>query len=80
MLVLGIDLKEWYPSGRFPQMPFEESMGKYGNDKPDLRFDMPHTDLTDLVIENGGGGISFWKEIADKFTSGRYRAICRRRS
>src|SRR5207245_7350820 len=26
--VLGIDLKEKYPSGRFPQMPFEESMGK----------------------------------------------------
>jgi aspartyl-tRNA synthetase len=71
--VLGIDLHELYPSGRFPQMPFEESMGLYGNDKPDLRFDMPHTDLTDAVIEHGGGGIPFWKEIADKFTSGRYR-------
>ena len=71
--VLGIDLHENYPSGRFPQMPFEESMGHYGNDKPDLRFGMPHTDITDLVIEQGGGGIPFWKDIADKFTSGRYR-------
>ncbi len=71
--VLGVDLKELYPSGRFPQMPFEESMGHYGNDKPDLRFEMPHVDMTDLVIEHGGGGIPFWKEIADKFTSGKYR-------
>jgi aspartyl-tRNA synthetase len=71
--VLGIDLHEKYPSGRFPQMKFEESMAKYGNDKPDLRFDMPHTDLTDLIIEHGGGGVSFWKDIADKFTSGKYR-------
>jgi aspartyl-tRNA synthetase len=71
--VLGVDLHTLYPSGRFPQMPFEESMRSYGNDKPDLRFDMPHVDLTDLVIEEGGGGIPFFKEIADKFTSGRYR-------
>ena len=71
--VLKVDLLEHYPSGRFPQMPFEESMGKYGNDKPDLRFDMPHTDVTGLVIEHGGGGIPFWKDIADKFTSGKYR-------
>jgi aspartyl-tRNA synthetase len=48
-------------------------MGKYGNDKPDLRFGLPHADLTDLVIEHGGGGIAFWKPIADKFTSGQYR-------
>jgi aspartyl-tRNA synthetase len=71
--VLEVDLKTLYPSGRFPQMPFEESMGKYGNDKPDLRFALPHTDVTDLVIDNGGGGIAFWKPIADKFTSGQYR-------
>src|SRR4029077_17203 len=28
--VLNVDLLELYPSGRFPQMPFDESMGKYG--------------------------------------------------
>ena len=71
--VAGIDLHEKYPSGRFPQMPFAESMNKYGNDKPDLRFDMPHTDVTDLVIDNAGGGIPFFRDIADKFTSGKYR-------
>jgi aspartyl-tRNA synthetase len=71
--VLGIDLTRLYPSGRFPQMAFEESMGKYGNDKPDLRFALPHVDLTDLVVEHGGGGVSFWSAIAEKFSSGQYR-------
>jgi aspartyl-tRNA synthetase len=71
--VLGVDLATLYPSGRFPQLPFEESMGKYGNDKPDLRFGLEHTELTDVVVEHGGGGVPFWKPIADKFTSGEYR-------
>jgi aspartyl-tRNA synthetase len=71
--VLGVDLRTLYPSGRFPQMPFAESMAKYGNDKPDLRFDLPHTDLTELVIEHGGGGVPFFKAIADKFASGALR-------
>lgn len=71
--VLKIDLLEKYPSGRFPQMPFEESMGKYGNDKPDLRFDMPHTDLTEVVIAHKGGGIPFFADIAAKFESGKLR-------
>ncbi|RYG68521.1 aspartate--tRNA ligase, partial [bacterium] len=71
--VLGVDLLEKYPSGRFPQMPFEESMGHYGNDKPDLRFGLPHTDVTGLVVDHGAGGVPFWKDLADKFASGRYR-------
>jgi aspartyl-tRNA synthetase len=71
--VLGIDLNVQYPTGRFPQMPFYDSMNEYGNDKPDLRFAMPHTDITDLVIDHVGGGIPFFKDIAEKFTSGKYR-------
>jgi aspartyl-tRNA synthetase len=70
---LGVDLTELFPGGRFPEMPFAESMRLYGNDKPDLRFDMPHTDLTGLLIEHDGGGIPFFKEITDKFKSGAYR-------
>ena len=70
---LGIDLHQKYPSGRFPQMPYAESMGLYGNDKPDLRFDLRHFDLTDLVIEHDGGGVPFFQEIAAKFKSGAYR-------
>jgi aspartyl-tRNA synthetase len=71
--VLGVDLKTLYPTGQFPRMPFAASMGRYGNDKPDLRFALPHVDLTDAVVEHGGGGVAFWKTIADKFTSGEYR-------
>lgn len=70
---LGIDLHELFPSGRFPQLPFAESMEKYGNDKPDLRFGIEHTDLTDLIIEHKGGGVPFWAELADKYTSGALR-------
>jgi aspartyl-tRNA synthetase len=70
---LGIDLHELFPSGRFPQLPFAESMEKYGNDKPDLRFGIEHTDLTDLIIEHKGGGVPFWAELAEKYTSGALR-------
>jgi aspartyl-tRNA synthetase len=69
----GKDLGELYPTGRFPRLPFAESMARYGNDKPDLRFGLEHTDLTDLIVEHGGGGVPFWAEIADKFRSGQYR-------
>jgi aspartyl-tRNA synthetase len=71
--VLGVDLTQLYPSGQFPQMRFEESMQKYGNDKPDLRFALPHTDLTEVVIEGGGGGVPFWMELADKAAAGKIR-------
>ena len=70
---LGVDLHELFPSGRFPQLPFAESMEKYGNDKPDLRFGIEHTDLTDLIIEHKGGGVPFWAELADKYASGALR-------
>ncbi|HSN99748.1 MAG TPA: aspartate--tRNA ligase [Candidatus Nanopelagicales bacterium] len=71
--VLGIDLRDRYPDGRFPRLPFAESMARYGNDKPDLRFALEHTELTDLIVEHGGGGVPFWAEIADKYKGGQYR-------
>ena len=55
--VLGIDVPR-----PFPRMPFDESMAKYGNDKPDLRFDMPHVVLTDLVRKHDGGGVPLMSE------------------
>jgi aspartyl-tRNA synthetase len=58
--VLGVEIPR-----PFQRMPFDESMAKYGNDKPDLRFDMPHTELTSLVKEHGGGGIPMMKDAVD---------------
>ena len=54
--VLGVELPP------FLRMPFDESMAKYGNDKPDLRFDMPHVVLTDLVKKHQGGGVPLLDE------------------
>ncbi|WP_437957363.1 aspartate--tRNA ligase [Sorangium sp. So ce119] len=70
---VGKDLTELYPTGRFPQMPFAESMARFGNDKPDLRFGIEHTDLTELIIEHNGGGVPFWVELAEKYRSGKLR-------
>jgi aspartyl-tRNA synthetase len=58
--VLGVEIPR-----PFLRMPFDESMAKYGNDKPDLRFDMPHVVLTDIVKKHGGGGVPLMKEAVD---------------
>jgi aspartyl-tRNA synthetase len=71
--VLQVDLLQVYPSGEFPRLPFAESMARFGNDKPDMRFSMEHVDLTDLTIEHDGGGIGMLEPIAKKFRDGVYR-------
>ena len=49
--VLGVDVPT-----PFLRMDFYESMAKYGNDKPDLRFGLEHVVLTDLIREHGAAG------------------------
>jgi aspartyl-tRNA synthetase len=49
--VLGIEVPT-----PFRRMAFDESMAKYGNDKPDLRFGLEHVVLTDIVTAHGGEG------------------------
>jgi aspartyl-tRNA synthetase len=49
--ILGVDVPT-----PFRRMPFDESMAKYGNDKPDLRFGLEHVVLTDIVTAHGGEG------------------------
>lgn len=44
---LGLEL------GTFPRMSYDDAMRLYGSDKPDLRFDMAFSPLTELVQGNG---------------------------
>jgi aspartyl-tRNA synthetase len=37
----------------FPRMPYAEALAKYGSDKPDLRFDMPITDISEEMTKLG---------------------------
>ncbi|XXF80585.1 aspartate--tRNA ligase [Myxococcaceae bacterium GXIMD 01537] len=58
--VLGVDIPT-----PFMRMDFDESMAKYGNDKPDLRFALEHVVLTDVVRQHGeGGGVPMmWEAV-----------------
>jgi aspartyl-tRNA synthetase len=61
--VHGIDLPT-----PFPRMNFDESMEKYGNDKPDLRFGMPHVVLNKIIEKFGAeGGVGpMWETLQQK--------------
>jgi len=45
--IKGIDV------AKFPRMTYEEAMKTYGNDKPDIRFDMKFGELNDLTQNKG---------------------------
>jgi aspartyl-tRNA synthetase len=60
--LLGIDVPT-----PFPRMEFDESMRRFGNDKPDLRFGFEHVDLTALVKSHEGGGVP---PLADAVAAG----------
>ena len=45
--VINVDLKD------FPRMTFDEAMRNYGNDKPDIRFDMKLKNINDVAQNKG---------------------------
>jgi len=47
----------------FPQMTYAEALGRYGSDKPDLRFDMPLYDVTAFAAASE---FKVFKEAATK--------------
>ncbi|RRD51220.1 aspartate--tRNA ligase [Arachnia propionica] len=44
--LIGVDLPT-----PFPRLPFAEAMNRYGSDKPDLRFEVELTELTELFAD-----------------------------
>jgi len=63
--MLNIDLPE-----SFQQMSYKDAILYYGTDKPDLRFDMKITDVTDIVKESD---FSVFKAVAG--SGGKIRCI-----
>ena len=64
--VLGVDLKT-----PIKRMTFKDAMEKYGSDKPDLRFGMEITNLSDVVKECG------FKVFTDAVANGgSVRGLC----
>jgi len=56
----------------FPRIPYDEAMLKYGTDKPDLRFEMPIVDLTDVFRE--GCEFKVFRNVIEK--GGVIRGFC----
>jgi aspartyl-tRNA synthetase len=50
--VLGLELPT-----PFRRLSWAEATSRYGSDKPDLRFDLPLTDVTELVRRHDGGNV-----------------------
>ncbi len=46
-------IKEVEIEGDFPKMPYSEAMRRFGNDKPDIRFGMEISEMSDLVKGKG---------------------------
>lgn len=56
--VMGVTME-----GPLPQLTWEEAMTRYGSDKPDTRYGMEISDVTDLAKESG---FVVWTEAIEK--------------
>ena len=64
--ILGVQLKT-----PFPRLIFADVMTRYGTDRPDLRFDMPVIDISDLA---GQTDFRVFRETVG--SGGRVRGLC----
>ena len=60
--ILGLELKT-----PFPRLTYAEAIGRYGLDKPDIRFGLELKDVSDIV------GAPGFKVFADAVGQGRDR-------
>jgi aspartyl-tRNA synthetase len=61
MAALWKDILELDLPTPFRRMSYAEATGLYGSDKPDLRFDLPLCDLTEVVRRHDGGGVEMFR-------------------
>jgi aspartyl-tRNA synthetase len=66
---LGLNKRLLYKP--FPRLSYQEAIERYGSDKPDLRFDMPLVDLSDLLTECE---FRVFREVVN--SGGQVKAIC----
>lgn len=69
-LVPAVSDKRVY-SSPFPRLTYTEAQERYGSDKPDVRFGMLLTDLSDVVADSG---LRVFRETVQ--AGGRVKAIC----
>ena len=58
----------------FQRMTYDEAMARYGSDKPDLRFDLEHKDITAALKQLDGGGVGLFKTALD--AGGIVKVMC----
>ncbi|MEI6789897.1 MAG: aspartate--tRNA ligase [Myxococcaceae bacterium] len=66
---LGISLQT-----PFARMTYDEAMARFGSDKPDIRFGLEHTDITELVKSLNGAGVPLFEQTLANH--GMIKAMC----
>jgi aspartyl-tRNA synthetase len=63
--VLGVEIER-----PFRRIGYDEAMGKYGVDKPDLRFELLLTDVTEVLRAHAGGGVPIFQGAINPTSQG----------